>query len=565
MSELNDFKPNNASNNSRYDLNIIPPPTPSFAQSYNDDENDSSSSEVERLLLTSSNSPLPSQQIIPQTPLRLPRTGSLTSIQHILESVRGLIRALSPSFQKDIICVYLKEACNRLLSFILILIVVFIALTFVKYRAVPSRYIYSDIEFSWPRIEPLKYLKPMNTEFGEINLLLDGHSHTTMSDGLMEPEMLLKWAIANGYDAIIVSDHNTLDGGFHAQEIARAKYNDTIIVIPAMEYSSCRIHMNLIGINVPIPVGPDFPSDEDLQKIIQRTHELGGLVSVNHIPWSNKTENWYQVGTLLEHPTREDLLEWGVDAFEIINGNTFDLQTYLFAKEHGLLMLTGSDVHSPSTGAYSWTTIRAPNKTMAGVMAELHAKRTSFLFDPTGTRPRAYPKDNPIYFKMLPITLLAEYWTSFYSETRGMYSFQERLSLRRVSSANQEKYLERQKGSQFPTYKPPLRCKVQTTEGSIGTAQNFPRDSVKQSRTYDEELCTCRSEELRVRVVFQNEVYRVPMESNGGNTVTKIHRVTDFLAKKVARKTRIRIIIVLAAYPSLLLANVIDLQNFARQ
>ncbi len=53
----------------------------------------------------------------------------------------------------------------------------------------------------------------------------------------------------------------------------------------------------------------EVPSDERLKEIIDYVHSLGGLVTVNHIPWSNRTEWGYQVGTLPDHPSREKLLE----------------------------------------------------------------------------------------------------------------------------------------------------------------------------------------------------------------------------------------------------------------
>ena len=67
------------------------------------------------------------------------------------------------------------------------------------------------------------------------------------------------------------------------------RYKDRIVVIPGIEYTCCRIHMNLININESVPIGPPEPSDEQLQQVIRRVHELGGLVIVNHIPWSNTT------------------------------------------------------------------------------------------------------------------------------------------------------------------------------------------------------------------------------------------------------------------------------------
>uniref|UniRef100_U9SVE9 Uncharacterized protein n=1 Tax=Rhizophagus irregularis (strain DAOM 181602 / DAOM 197198 / MUCL 43194) TaxID=747089 RepID=U9SVE9_RHIID len=142
--------------------------------------------------------------------------------------------------------------------------------------------------------------------------------------------------------------------------------------------------MQFIGINETVTVSP----------------EKGGLVSVNHIPWSNSTEWGYQVGTLSDHPSREKLRDMGVDGFEVINGDTFDWQTYLFVQQNNMLM------H-----------IRRNYDRTKG-------DENKFFIDATGTRPRVYPKKNPAYYNLLPMTLLADYWTSFYSESKGMYSFQ---------------------------------------------------------------------------------------------------------------------------------------------
>jgi hypothetical protein len=67
------------------------------------------------------------------------------------------------------------------------------------------------------------------------------------------------------------------------------------------------MHVQFIGINETVDVSPDFPSDERLEEIIDHVHKLSGLVSVNHILWSNSTEWGYQVGTLQVHSSREKL------------------------------------------------------------------------------------------------------------------------------------------------------------------------------------------------------------------------------------------------------------------
>ncbi|KAG2172323.1 hypothetical protein INT43_004865 [Umbelopsis isabellina] len=281
---------------------------------------------------------------------------------------------------------------------------------------------YSDLQFNWT-VNPSSYLKPYNSSF-TYNILLDGHSHSTYSDGKMTVRQLLDWHIANGYNAVIVSDHNTIEGGLAAEKLALAEYNNTITVIPAIEYSCCRLHMNLIGINGTVKIGPPVPTDQDLQAVINQTHAMGGIVIVNHIPWSNTTEDGYQVPRLPNHPSIEDLKAWGVDGFEIINQDTFDYPTMQFCQENNLIQMTGSDVHYPNVPANAWTLLQTTNNTKAAILNEIRARRTSFLFDPTGTNQRAYPNDNSNFWKLAPVTGLGDYFGGFYSDSKGMYSFQ---------------------------------------------------------------------------------------------------------------------------------------------
>jgi len=55
----------------------------------------------------------------------------------------------------------------------------------------------------------------------------------------MSPEQLVEWAIAYGFTAIAVTDHNTIHGGLRAKEYARQRgYSEsTIVVIPGVEYT----------------------------------------------------------------------------------------------------------------------------------------------------------------------------------------------------------------------------------------------------------------------------------------------------------------------------------------
>ncbi|KAI8074847.1 polymerase/histidinol phosphatase-like protein [Gongronella butleri] len=287
----------------------------------------------------------------------------------------------------------------------------------------PTAADYSNLVFDW-QVNPRSYLTPYNQSF-QYNILLDGHSHTNYSDGKMNPRQLLDWHIANGFNAVMVTDHNTLSGGQAAEQLALNDdyYRERIVVIPGMEYSCCRIHMNLIGINETIQVGPPVPTDQDLQAVINRTHALGGIVIVNHIPWSNTTQSGYDVARLPNHPSIEDLVAWGVDGFEVINQGTFDTISLAAAQQHNLIQMIGSDVHDPSVPVNAWLAV---NSTMdkASILAEIVARRTSFLYDPTGTPQRAYPSMSAAYDRLSPLTLLGDYFSMFYSLNKGMYSFQ---------------------------------------------------------------------------------------------------------------------------------------------
>ncbi|KAJ1977828.1 hypothetical protein H4R35_002137 [Dimargaris xerosporica] len=297
----------------------------------------------------------------------------------------------------------------------------------------PSKYDYSQLAFNWHN-DPTSYLEPFMVSNFTYNVVLEAHSHTTHSDGDMTPEQLVEYYRANGFNAAIVSDHNTVAGGLAAEQYAQRHYPDQFVVIPAQEYSCCRIHMNFINIRETIPVVQAFPTDSELKEAIDRVHAMGGLVVVNHIPWSNATTTGYpDTATLPNHPSREDLVAMGVDGFELINGQVFDTRSYRFVQNYNaqnpeapLLVVTGNDIHHPES-VYSWTVLQTRDEdqplTAQAVFAELQARRTDFLFEPSGTRQHAVPERNSRYGLLAPLTNLGEYFKTYYTRQRGMYSF----------------------------------------------------------------------------------------------------------------------------------------------
>ncbi|KAJ1765599.1 hypothetical protein LPJ69_001223 [Coemansia sp. RSA 1752] len=309
------------------------------------------------------------------------------------------------------------------LSIIVILLLVAVGVP-VSDNGVPQPGDYTKMEFDW-KTDPRSYLKPMDSNFTDYNVLLDAHMHTTYSDGVLSPKQAIDYAIANGYNAVIVTDHQTVAGSIAAKKYAEKHHSNQITVITGMEYTCCRIHMNLIGINKSVAVTPPFPSDDELRDVIDKVHDMGGLVIVNHIPWSNATMLPWNDARLPNNPTREQLLDWGVDGFEVVNQNTFDLRSYQFVQENSdrLVALTGSDMHYPGS-SYAWTTINAENRTADAILDEIRNRRTSFLLDASGTRPLQLAPYNKNYFKYAPWGLIGDYFYGYADKYTGQYSFQ---------------------------------------------------------------------------------------------------------------------------------------------
>ena len=169
------------------------------------------------------------------------------------------------------------------------------------------------------------------------NILLDAHSHTLASDGYLTPRQNLLWHISMGFNAMILTDHNTFANVEEIRQIARDEFNDTIKVFVGLEWTTDRLHMNIIlPPNVtqvqyePLITFQSYtytPTDEEIQNFIQATHALGGVVTINHILWS---EDYCK-----NQPTRQQLFDWGIDYIEIVNENTYDNESYYFCLDNG--------------------------------------------------------------------------------------------------------------------------------------------------------------------------------------------------------------------------------------
>ncbi len=116
------------------------------------------------------------------------------------------------------------------------------------------------------------------------------------------------------------------------------------------------MHMGLLGLKDFIEV-PKNPTDDQIRAVINNTHAQvslvfflfylilfpiltsiqGGFTVVNHIPWSY----WAS----LDMPSSDELIEWGVDFFDVTTYERLDLQTIYYAQSKGVGIVAGTDNH----------------------------------------------------------------------------------------------------------------------------------------------------------------------------------------------------------------------------
>ncbi len=287
---------------------------------------------------------------------------------------------------------------KRLFLFVFITTSVIVPAIIAKNNA-PVQYLSADFNFS-------AAYRPPELNATQWNILLDQHSHTNFSDGVLTPEQNVLWHIAGGYNACVITDHHNIDSAIAARTIARTKYNDTIKILVGEEWSTDRIHINLLNITSTVPVPSDHPTDGQIQDAIDAAHAQWGIVVVNHIPWMK--------GRSPTFPTLDQLVTWGVDYIEVINGRAFDLQSYEYCKNHGLGVISGTDMHRPGF-IYGWTTLNVTEFTEEAILGELLARQTGIIYNFTVIDPAqiAGMVENPEFTILKPLIYLGRMFQNY--------------------------------------------------------------------------------------------------------------------------------------------------------
>ena len=157
----------------------------------------------------------------------------------------------------------------------------------------------------------------------------DLHIHSKYSsDGILDPEKVVKIAMRGGLNGIAITDHNTIKGGLEAKKYE----NEDFTVIVGSEISTER--GEIIGLFLEEEV-----KSKDVQDVISEIKEQNGTIVIPH-PFDELRHSAF-------HPKEEDVkfmdcIE-GFNSrcvFQIHNRNAIE-----FAMKHNLTITAGSDAH----------------------------------------------------------------------------------------------------------------------------------------------------------------------------------------------------------------------------
>jgi hypothetical protein len=108
-------------------------------------------------------------------------------------------------------------------------------------------------------------------------LKLEPHLHTVHSDGQDTVRAMFEACKGSGYNAVALTDHNTLSGVCEAREVAAEL---GLILLPGVEVTTFRGHTVVLGVST-VPEWRDLEA-RSMDALVEEVHAQGGVMSVAH-------------------------------------------------------------------------------------------------------------------------------------------------------------------------------------------------------------------------------------------------------------------------------------------
>jgi hypothetical protein len=186
---------------------------------------------------------------------------------------------------------------------------------------------------------------------------VDFHSHTNVSHDVRhtlmrgyDTEANLRWHRRAGFDAVFITDHNTVEGlRPHAGPPARC---------PGIEVSAWKAHIVLLGDSLPVETRRYNTSMEGLLTLLRSSDSAYGALSVASLPEYERNQ-WSAL---------DRLVEAGLDGFEIVNAAPKANEitrvrrdsVIALAREANRFVVGASDNHGWGATSMVWNLVRAP-------------------------------------------------------------------------------------------------------------------------------------------------------------------------------------------------------------
>lgn len=197
-------------------------------------------------------------------------------------------------------------------------------------------------------------------------LVFDAHSHTNVSHDVrgtfmrgFDTEANLRWHRRAGFDAVFITDHNTVTG--------LRPHSGAPALCPGIEVSAWRAHVVLLGDSTPVDPRRYNGSLEALELLLRESDSLYGALSVLSLPEYERNHR----GRL------DSLVAAGADGFELVNAAPKANEmtrarrdsVAALARRTGRFVVGASDSHGWGATNMVWNLLPLPGPKPTGAAA----------------------------------------------------------------------------------------------------------------------------------------------------------------------------------------------------
>ncbi|HJZ40754.1 MAG TPA: Sb-PDE family phosphodiesterase [Bacteroidales bacterium] len=230
---------------------------------------------------------------------------------------------------------------------------------------------------------------------GYKTMICDLHQHTVFSDGHVWPTIRVAEALADGLDAISITDH--LEYQPHSEDIPHPDRNRVYQL--ALEAAKGQNLLVINGSEVTRDMPPGhanaiFLTDAnkliglDSMEVFREAKKQGAFIIWNHPHWYAQSKHGTAVLTKMH---RQLLKEGLIHGIEVVNEHSYSDEALKIALDNKLAIMGASDIHDlidwqfrvPEGGHRPVTLVFATEKTEESLKEALYKGRTVVWFDNT--------------------------------------------------------------------------------------------------------------------------------------------------------------------------------------